>query len=148
MRNRQAWIAAALTALSLLAALPAVAQEEEKEGVIAYLLAHPRILVNRLNLTPDQATATRQLIERTRTALRPLRTDIANLTKQIRDALAQPTPDACALGRLLVDRKAKYEQIEDVLQGFDDAFSALLTREQLARYEALKDVLGHGLPRD
>ena len=148
MRNRKAWIAAALIATSLVSAVPVMAQEpaeDDGSGVIAYLLGHPGLLV-RLGLTSEQITATRQLIQRTRTALRPLRADITNLTRQIGQALAQPSPDACAVGRLVVDRNAKYGQIEDVLEDFDDDFSALLTPEQLVKYEALKAVLGHRRP--
>jgi hypothetical protein len=136
------WIAAAL--LVLTAALPALAQEagdNDGSGVIAYLLTHPRVLVNRLALTPDQVTATRQLLQRTRNAVGPLRQDIASLTRQIQEALAQSSPDACAVGQLVVDRKGKYDQIEAALQGFDDAFSGLLTPDQLAKYERLKETL-------
>jgi hypothetical protein len=142
-RNRTAWIAVALIGMLALAAAPTalIAQEEgngDGDGVLAYLLTHPRVLVRQLRLTPDQVTATRRLLQSTQDTIQPLRRDIASLTHQLQEGLALDAPDACALGQLLVDRKGKYEQIEAALTDFDDSFAALLTPAQLERYEALK----------
>jgi len=136
-----------LLALLGLAAMPALAQEAadaEQPSALAYLLAHPGLLVRGVGLTPAQATATRALIQTARTAIRPVRADVQSLNQQIKAAFAQASPDACAIGALVVSRHDDYEKIEAALQAFDQGFAALLTPEQLAKYEALKTVLRLG----
>lgn len=125
---------------TLLAAAPAPAQEEGGDNkAIAQFLKRPQILVRALTLSTAQTATLRTLATATRTAIRPIGEEIKTLSEQIRDGLNATSPDACALGALLVTRHDKSEDVEDLLQDFDDDFSAILTPEQLVKYDALKD---------
>ena len=137
-------IAFGLAVLVALFALPAFAQEEDENlKALAAFVAKPGILVRALTLTAEQQATLRTQVTTARSTIKPLRTDIKNLTDQIRDALGQPNPDACAVGALVVTRHGKYEDIEDALLLFDHDFSAILTPTQLTKYEALKDLFNH-----
>ena len=134
--------------LALLATLAAVApvraQEEDGDNkAIAQFLKNPQILVRTLRLNATQTATLRTLATAARTAIRPIGAEIKTLNEQIRDGLNAANPDACAIGALVVSRHDKYEQIETLLQNFDDDFSAILTPEQLLKYDALKDRIDH-----
>ncbi|HEV7672278.1 MAG TPA: periplasmic heavy metal sensor [Thermoanaerobaculia bacterium] len=134
-----------LAALAILFAVaPVRAQEEGGDNkAIAEFIQHPQVLVRALHLTAAQTATLRTLATAARTAIRPIGNEIKDLSEQIRTALESANPDACAVGALLVSRHGKYEDVEALLQGFDDDFSAILTPDQLTRYEALKDRINH-----
>jgi Spy/CpxP family protein refolding chaperone len=103
------------------------------------ILHNPRALARFLNLTPEQVTAAQQLQTSLRAVLEPLRANEKQLRDALRAELDAATPNACEAGDALLAVRANEERIKDALQDFDDQFSALLTPEQLRRYEALKE---------
>lgn len=131
--------------VAVLAVAPAKAQEEGEgdNKAIAQFLKNPQVLVRALSLTAAQTATLRTLATATRTAIRPIGAEIKTLSEQIRTALNGTNPDACAVGALVVSRHGKYELVEDQLQDFDDDFSAILTAEQLLKYDTLKDRINH-----
>jgi Spy/CpxP family protein refolding chaperone len=72
---------------------------------------------------------------------RSLYEQIEPLETQLRTQLDAASPDACAVGATVVQIDAVRDQIRGARQDFDAAFSAILTAEQLAKYEALKELV-------
>ncbi|HXO22506.1 MAG TPA: periplasmic heavy metal sensor [Thermoanaerobaculia bacterium] len=136
-----------LTAAALIGlfAMPVLAQQEiidvDHHAAVAYLVAHPNILVRTLHLTAAEVTTLNTLVTTARNTVKPLRTADQSLTQQIQALLKDPNPDPCAIGALVISRHDNYELIEAAFQQFDTDFSAILTPDQLTRYEALKAVL-------
>lgn len=139
MKTRKANLMLAF--LITLLALPFAAQAQQggaprDPGAI---LHNPRALARFLKLTPDQVTAAQQLQTSLRATLEPLRASEKQLREALRAELDAATPNACEVGDALLAVRANEEKIKDALQDYDDQFSALLTPEQLRRYEALKE---------
>ncbi len=144
MQRKRLIILGLAALVAVFAVAPATAQEEGGDNkAIAQFLKNPQVLVRALSLTAAQTATLRTLATATRTAIRPIGAEIKGLSEQIRTALDATTPDACAVGALVVTRYGKYEDVEALLQDFDDDFSATLTAEQLLKYEALKDRINH-----
>jgi Spy/CpxP family protein refolding chaperone len=131
--------ALAATALLALFAIPFAAEAAARRPSPEEILRNPRLLARYLRLTEDQidqAEALRQTLQGT---LEPLREAGKGLREAYRDALEATPQDACAIGQAAIDVYDNGEKIKDALEDFDEAFSALLTPEQLRRYEALKE---------
>ncbi len=145
MQPKRLFILGLVALAAVLSTAPLQAQEEEggDNKAIAHFLKNPQVLVRTLRLTTTQTATLRTLATATRTAIRPIGAEIKTLSEEIRDGLNAANPDACAVGALLVTRHGKYEGVEALLQDFDDDFSAILTPEQLLKYEALKDRINH-----
>jgi hypothetical protein len=125
-----------LAFLVTLLALPFAAEAQRDPGAI---LHNPRALARYLRLTPDQVTAAQALQADLRADLEPLRANEKQLREALRAELDAATPNACEAGQALLAVRANEEAIKDVLEEYDRQFSALLTPEQLRRYEALKE---------
>lgn len=140
MQPKRLFILGLVALATVFAVAPVQAQEEGGDNkALAQFVQRPQVLVRALRLTAEQTATLRTLASATRAAIRPIGTEIKDLSEQIRAALDETSPDACAIGALVVTRYGKYEDIEALLQDFDDDFSAILTPEQLIKYEALKD---------
>ena len=137
MRRRPLLFAAAFAALLWVPALAAAAPARGP----AQILSNPRLLARYLRLTPEQVLQQRQLVQALRADLDPLREQRRALREDLRAALDGGSPDACAVGAIVVDLSELRGQIRAELEEFDDAFSAILTPQQLARYEALKEAV-------
>ncbi|MFL6196406.1 MAG: Spy/CpxP family protein refolding chaperone [Thermoanaerobaculia bacterium] len=131
-----------LTAFLALLALPLIAQPpagnrgpRDPESI----LHNPRALARYLKLTPDQVTATQKLFDELRATVEPLRKAQEGLRDDLRDELEAASPNACTVGQAALAVHANQERIKDAFEAFDTKFSALLTPEQLAKYEALKE---------
>lgn len=136
-------IAAAL--MIALLAVPFLAQAAAKAPRNpADILHNARALARYLKLTPAQIETTKGLVEDLRATTKPLYEQIEPLETQLRSQLDAASPDACAVGATVVKIDGLRDQIRGAREDFDDAFSAILTPEQLARYEALKDLLKPG----
>lgn len=130
-----------LAFLAVLLALP-FAAEAQRGGASrdpGAILHNPRALARYLRLTPEQVTAAQQLQTSLRATLEPLRASEKQLREDLRAELDAATPNACGTGEALLAVRANEERIKDALRDYDARFSALLTPEQLARYEALKE---------
>jgi Spy/CpxP family protein refolding chaperone len=136
---------ATLVALTLvgfvapLAASPAGAANFDPDSI----LRNPRALARYLRLTPAQITTYRQLLGELEAKLVPLRAARRDLYQDLAAALEATSPDACAIGAIQIDIHDLGEQMRQAWEEFDTAFSAILTPQQLARYEALKDAARH-----
>lgn len=137
MRRQPVLLIAAFAALLWVPALAAAAPARGP----AQILSNPRLLARYLRLTPEQVQQQRQLVQALRADVEPLRAQRTALREDLRAALEGGSPDACAVGAIVVDLSELRGQIRGELEEFDDAFSDILTPEQLARYEALKEAV-------
>ena len=129
------------TALIALLVLPTAAEAARGTGNASPddILHNPRLLARYLRLNETQAGTLRELLSQLHATVRPLAQQQKELYEELYEALEAASPDACAIGNIRIDIYELGEQIRDAYQAFDTAFSAILTPEQLARYEALKE---------
>ena len=137
MMRKRLTVAAALFAFL---ALPLLANAAPgRGGNPGDILTNPRALARYLKLTPAQLETTKQLVQTLHATTRPLHEQQKPLHDQLRTQLDAAGPDACAIGGTLLQIEGLRDQIREAREDFDEAFSAILTPEQLAKYEALKD---------
>ena len=137
MRRNTALFATVLAALLWLPGLAAAAPARGP----AEILRNPRLLARYLRLTPEQVQQQRALVQELRTELEPLREQRQALREELRAALESGSPNACAVGELVIDLSELRGQVRQALEEFDTAFSAILTPAQLERYENLKEAV-------
>jgi Spy/CpxP family protein refolding chaperone len=142
MRSRRAASILAAVAAVLLA-LPLAAQPPQGPRDPAAILHNPRLLARYLHLTPDQITASQKLFTDLKAALDPLRQQEQTLRDAFEAAVSAANANSCDVGQAALAVHANQVKIKAALDDFDTKFSALLTPDQLARYEALK-ALVHG----
>ena len=145
MRSRQANLILAF--LIALLALPLAAQAQRGPRDPREILRNPRALARYLQLTPAQIAAAQKLQADLKAELEPLRENGKQLRDALKAELDAASPNACRVGDALLAVRANEQKIKDALEEYDQKFSALLTPEQLARYEALKEaarLLGGG----
>jgi Spy/CpxP family protein refolding chaperone len=135
-------------ALLVLLAVPALADFTVPQSPLASLVTKPGILTLALKLTRAQQDTLKGLLLTLQTAVKVQTTANATLDQQIRTALASPAPDNCAIGRLVVSRNQNDLAIVAAFNKFDKDFSAILTAEQLAKYQKLKNLLLHPGAKD
>ena len=133
-------LAAALAALLL---LPAVAEAARRPSP-QEILRSPRLLARYLNLTDAQKTQAEALFTTLNNSLRSIHEQEKGVREQLAAELAKPPPDACTAGGYVVQIDGFVGQAAAALRTFDTAFSAILTPEQLAKYNALKELAGRG----
>jgi Spy/CpxP family protein refolding chaperone len=135
------------TAVLCLLALPLAAQSLVDEATAAsarsggpdYILNHPKALARYLHLSADQNTQLQALFTTLQTSVDALRQARAPLCATLRADLAG-TPNPATVGTDSIDLFANKEAIHAARQTFDTAFSAILTPDQLVRYNALKQI--------
>lgn len=136
--------ALATAALSVVLLAPALAQAKTPPPAAANpttaddLLHHPRALARFLHLTADQTTQLLAFDKTLQTAVEPLRQARPALCAQLRTDLGAATPDPATVGADTISLYDNKQQIRDAREAFDTSFSAILTADQLARYDALK----------
>jgi len=143
MRSRRAVSILAALAVFLLA-LPLAAQPPRGPRDPAEILHNPRLLAHYLHLTPDQVTASQKLFADLKATLDPLHQQAQTLRDAFEAAVSAPNANPCDVGQAALAVHANQEKIKAALDDFDKKFSALLTPEQLARYEALKALVHPG----
>jgi Spy/CpxP family protein refolding chaperone len=143
-RSHQLPLVAALAALLLLP----VAAEAARRPNPADILANPRALARYLRLTPAQVEQAKALLVDLREEVEPLREQQQPLREELRDLLAGASPAAAEVGAVVIEIDDLGDQIRAAREDFDEAFSAILTAEQLAKYEALKELVGDLLGAD
>jgi Spy/CpxP family protein refolding chaperone len=144
MTHRKLMIAIALLTLLAVPFLAAPADAAKGPQNPADILHNARALARYLKLTPAQIETTKGLLDDLHAATKPLYDQIEPLETQLHSQLDAASPDACAVGATVVKIDGLRDQIRDARQDFDAAFSAILTPAQLAKYEALKDLLKPG----
>jgi Spy/CpxP family protein refolding chaperone len=138
MTKRRLMIATALLALL---AVPFLAEAARGPRTPADILHNARALAKYLKLTPAQIETTKGLLGDLHATTRSLYEQIEPLEAQLRTQLDAASPNACNVGATVVQIDAVRDQIRGARQDFDEAFSAILTAEQLAKYEALKELV-------
>ena len=101
---------------------------------------NPRAIARYLKLTESQVQQTKTLREALKAAVDPLQAQAAPIREQIYNALEATTPDALAVGTLVVQADGIHDSIEVLRDDFEDDFAALLTPEQLVKWQALQAV--------
>jgi Spy/CpxP family protein refolding chaperone len=130
--------------LAVLLALPLALQAAAPPRDPGAILHNPRALARYLRLTPDQVAATQKLAADLKATVDPLRQQEKQLRQAFEAAVSAPNANACDVGQAALAVHANSEKIRAALDDFDKKFSALLTPEQLARYEALKALVHPG----
>jgi hypothetical protein len=135
MKTRITFLVSA--ALVALLALPLAAQARQRSA--AEILSNPRLLARYLKLTPEQVTTAQTLYRELEATVKPLREAAKGLREAYYNELEEANPNACDVGAAAIALHENREKIKDALEVFDEELSAILTPEQLARYEALKE---------
>lgn len=130
-----------LLVLAAVLALPlaAAAQRSDKARDPREILTNPRLLARYLSLTPAQVATTQTLFKELQATVKPLREARKGLAEAFYAELEEASPSACDAGAAAIALHENGEKIKDALEVFDQKFSAILTPEQLAKYEALKE---------
>jgi Spy/CpxP family protein refolding chaperone len=97
-------------------------------------------MINYLGLTDSQVTAWQGLREQLHMTLQPIREQRMALQEQIHTALTSGTPDACAVGQLMVQVHALGDQARAAREANQASFVALLTPDQKVKYQQFLDV--------
>jgi Spy/CpxP family protein refolding chaperone len=137
----------ATVALLGLLALPLAAQvvayesdaASAKSGSADYILTHPRALSKYLHLSSDQNTQFQGFWTTLQTSVEALRQARGPLCSQLRTDL-NGTANAATVGTDSINLFANKQAIGTARQTFDTAFSAILTPDQLTKYNALKQI--------
>lgn len=124
-------LALALVAAPLLAADAPAGPPPGPKGPLAGYLGCLRVV----DLTEAQRADVRAILEAAKPKLDALHATLRADQEALRDAIAAPTPDPCAVGAALMKVDADRKAIGAELKLVRDAIEALLTPEQKARLE-------------
>ena len=139
MKTKSLLTAAAFLALVGLPLLAEAARPPQNPGAI---LRNPRVLARYLKLTQEQIATYKTLREELQADLKPLHPQLKPLKDQLETQLDAAAPEACAVGQTVVALDAVRDDIRAAYEEFDEKFSAILTPEQLEKYEHLKEAAG------
>jgi len=95
-----------------------------------------------LDLTEQQIEDARALLEDLAAELRPLAEEARGVREELHALLETDDPDPAEVGALVVELHGIGDEMRAARDEFDTAFSALLTPDQLERWEVLKDARG------
>ena len=131
----------ALAAALVLLAVPALALAQAAAAAPsdrqAHFDMHLQKMAQKLNLTPDQQAAAKQIHQDLQTKMAPLHQAQQALHTQLEAALAVANPDAAAVGQLAIQLHQGHAQIKSVMQGYHQQFEALLNPNQLAQWKQM-----------
>jgi Spy/CpxP family protein refolding chaperone len=130
------------TFLLALVGLPFLAEAAKPPQNPGAILRNPRLLARYLKLTTEQVATYKTLREGLQADLKPLHAALEPLQAQLKTQLDAASPVACTVGDTVVDIDEVRDDIRAAYQEFDTAFSAILTPEQLTKYENLKEAAG------
>jgi len=131
---------AGLAAFLLLLPLAVQAQPRQGRGQDpSEILRNPRLLARYLKLTPDQTKTLQQLAQDLEKTVKPLVEAGKPLRETFYRDLDAASPNPCTVGQDALALHENREKIKAAFEDFDHKLSAILTPEQLARYEALKE---------
>ena len=148
----------ALTLAATLAAVPALAQppggpfpgHDGGPGMAGERLVER--LGDVLKLDANQAATLETLAKQMAAAVRPLHEQQRGAFEQLHANLDGANPDPTAIGRQVIAMHGVRKQIEAARQSFDSGLTSILSSEQKAVYEAMKEQMfggpgGPGGPR-
>ena len=144
--NRKSIAVAVLITLTALLAAPLAAETEEARH------RRPRCndlraIARFLELTEEQVGQTRAIYGAFRQIVEPLREQIPPLREELAELLDGENPPACEVGQVVVDVDFLTDQIDEAKETADEEFEALLTDEQLVRWEEFQRVCRPGFGR-
>lgn len=139
MRQRLMQISLVAATVAILAALPAGAQATAAKSTLPGC-HDPRAIARFLGLTADQVTKVKALRVTYKATVDPIKAQIDPLHNQIEDLLDATNPDACAIGAVRIEIHTLYNGIEAARTTFESGFEALLTPDQLTKWNALQAV--------
>jgi hypothetical protein len=99
-----------------------------------------RAIAKYLSLSSSQVQQTGVLLAAEKAAIEPIKAQIEPLHDQILALLNGTNPDPCAIGALRIQIHGLYDQIEAAHATFKTAFEALLSPDQLTKWQALETV--------
>jgi Spy/CpxP family protein refolding chaperone len=108
------------------------------------ILHSPKLLAKFLNLSDAQVTQEQALFKTLGDTLKGLHDQEKTAREQLAAALGGRNPNACDVGALVIQIDGLHDQAKAALQKFDTDFSAILTPDQLAKYQALKQAAHFG----
>ena len=136
--NTRKTVAIALLALLILPIVALAAQRPGGGASPEEILRNPRLLARYLKLTEAQSAQLKTFSEELKTKLQAVRTARQPLEQNFQTLINAANPNACSIGDAAIALHNNALQAKAAVERFDDKFSAILTPEQLARYEALK----------
>lgn len=98
-----------------------------------------RHLIRALDLSEEQIEQARQIRESTREEVQPLAEASRALRQELRTALESESPSAEAVGSIVISLHQNRQQVHDLHQQALTDFEAILTPEQLERFQELKE---------
>lgn len=144
--SRKSLVFASL-ALGCLLVLPSVASAQQENQSKAPRCNNFRAIARALHLTPTQGQAAQAIYSDLRTTVEPLHDSIAPLREALEELLDVASPVATDVGQAVIDIDAIHDQIEAARGAADDEFEALLTAEQLTRWETFQENCRQGYQR-
>jgi hypothetical protein len=137
-----------LTVLLGILALPALADHGPggpgHPGIGDNALINPRFLSRYLDLSTSQITQLQGFLKTLQTALQAVQTARPALCQQLRTDAGASNPDPTTVGRDFLALVGNQEKVKAALTAFDASFSAILTPDQLTKYDHLKQAVGLG----
>jgi Spy/CpxP family protein refolding chaperone len=95
-----------------------------------------------LDLTDEQIDAAQAIRDGLRDQLQTLHESFAAQRQELEDLLDGDNPDPAAVGALVIGLHGERDQLHAALTAADAEFSALLTPEQLVKWENFKELRG------
>jgi protein CpxP len=95
-----------------------------------------------LDLTEEQRTSVKQMMDEHREATKALREENRNTHRRMRELMESENPDALALGELMLSGRRVMDQLRQAQGDLEQRFIGLLDAEQKTQYEALKKMQG------
>ncbi len=99
---------------------------------------HGEAITRYLALDSAQSAKVADLVEQLRTDMSPLRESRRALRQQVKAELDSPQPDALRIGQLMIQVRSGRGTLKSARERFDQQLSALLTEDQLTRYQEWK----------
>lgn len=136
-----------LTVLLATLALPAFADHRGpggagNSGIPGNAALNGRFLTRFLKLTPEQVTQLQGFLKTLQTSVQAAQSARPALCQQLRTDVGATSPNPTTVGQDFLALVANQEKVTAALEAFDTSFSAILTPDQLTKYDALKQVLG------
>ena len=93
-----------------------------------------------LDLTDEQVEAAEAIRAETREQVGALREETGTLREALKATLDGDNPDAAAVGEMVIELHGFRQQTRSILQDAESQFAALLTDEQLEKWENFKEL--------
>jgi len=132
---------ATLLCILTLAAVPAFAASDAASTPAPHQFHNKAAFAKSLNLTDEQKAAIQPLRDELKTTTQPLMQQMRQQHAQIHASL-EAGADAATIGKQMIAAHALQKQIKAAHDKFNESFSALLTPEQLTKFQALQQQRG------